>query len=372
MLHDRLPRSPTVAAASSASASAAASASASASASDPPSTSSPPPPPPFVVRRATEEDWWHISKVHCASFFPGTPGPLVPLFRLDRVLGIETGMTNEVKGLGRFACLVAVEDEGRGSGEEGEGGEKLDGENAAAPASFPLSLLPRKLRGCFESLEESATRAGVLGAICVDAQGCQLPPRKLPLRRRNPALASFVSLISPNAEPSSPPPSAVLASSSPRTPPPPSGLRAPPGTVAYLSNLAVSPHARKLGVGRALLEAAEREAWAWGCRSVALHVSQRGNAAAARLYLSSGFRAVGGALPLLDPAEEGENDKGASATTQQQKQQQRQQQLTGAPLTLMLKVAPREVVARRAREAAEARAEAEAKTASSSPSSFIH
>ena len=293
------------------------------------------------------------------------------------MLGIEAGVSNELKGRGRFACLVAVQEVGGdGEEEEKEDGEEEEGRDeeaeeaatsaaaaaaaaAPSPPPFPLSLLPRQLHGCFETLEGGATRAGVLGTVCVDAQGCQLPPRRLPQRKRSAAVATFVSLVAPNAaaaaataaggggntssSSSAPPPPPPL-------PPPSGGLRAPPGAVAYLSNLAVSPHARELGVARALLEAAEGEAWGWGARSLALHVG-RDNAAAAGLYLSSGFRAVGGALPLVDPkraAEKGGGERRPATSAQQQ--------LAGGPLTLMLKVAPREVVARRAREAAAAEA----------------
>lgn len=320
---------------------------------------------PFIVRRAIEDDWWHLSQVHCAAFFPSTPGPLVPLFRLDRVLGIEAGVSNELKRRGRFACLVAVqvadggesgdeeeEEEGEEEGrdEETEGAATSASAPSPSPLSFPLSLLPRQLHGLFETLEGGAARAGVLGTVCVDAQGCQLPPRKLPLRQRSAAVASFVSLVAPNA----PAVATSSSSSSSAPPPPPSGLRAPPGAVAYLSNLAVSPSARQLGVARALLAAAEREAWGWGARSVALHVG-RDNAAAAGLYLSSGFRAVGGALPLVDPKAAEKDGERTPVSARQQ--------LAGGPLTLMLKVAPREVVARRAREAAAAAAEAKGREA---------
>ena len=348
----------------------------------------------FVVRRATEEDWWHLSQVHCASFFPSTPKFLVPLFRLDRVLGIEAGVSSELKGRGRFACLVAVrvggeqeDEEQRGEERESEAGTREErpvdagpglwpGETsaaaaaaaAAAPSSLPLSLLPRQLRGCFEPLAEGATRAGVLGAVCVDAQWCQLPPRRL-APKRNAAVAGFVALVSPGARreeggggPAAPAPPPPPSPPPPPPPPSPPSGRAPPGAVAYLSNLAVAPRARELGVGRALLAAAEREAWGWGCRSVALHVG-RSNAAAAGLYLSSGFRAVGGALPLAaEQAATGGGGGGRGRPTAQQ-------QLAGGPLTLMLKVAPREVLReRRAREAAAA-AKSAASSSSSSPSS---
>ena len=62
--------------------------------------------------------------------------------------------------------------------------------------------------------------------------------------------------------------------------------------VAYLSNLAVAPGARRGGVGTRLLRAAEAEARSWGCRAMALHVDP-GNAAAVALYAAAGYRSVG-------------------------------------------------------------------------------
>jgi ribosomal protein S18 acetylase RimI-like enzyme len=61
--------------------------------------------------------------------------------------------------------------------------------------------------------------------------------------------------------------------------------------LAYLSNLAVSPSARRRGLGLRLVRAAEAAAAAWGCRAVALHVCPS-NAAAVALYTAAGYRAV--------------------------------------------------------------------------------
>lgn len=51
--------------------------------------------------------------------------------------------------------------------------------------------------------------------------------------------------------------------------------------MAHLSNLAVAPSAQRRGLGRRLLAAAEEQAAAWGCRSVALHVDPTNTAAVA-------------------------------------------------------------------------------------------
>lgn len=61
--------------------------------------------------------------------------------------------------------------------------------------------------------------------------------------------------------------------------------------MAYLSNLAVAPTARRLGIGRELLRRAETVALSWGCRSVALHVDSS-NRPAVELYESAGYRFV--------------------------------------------------------------------------------
>lgn len=59
--------------------------------------------------------------------------------------------------------------------------------------------------------------------------------------------------------------------------------------LAYVSNLAVAPEARRQGVGLELVRRAEATAAAWGCRAVALHVDPD-NAAAVGLYRAAGYR----------------------------------------------------------------------------------
>lgn len=61
---------------------------------------------------------------------------------------------------------------------------------------------------------------------------------------------------------------------------------------AEILNLAVLPGARRLGLGRSLLEAALKGLVGRGVQAVYLEVRQS-NAAARRLYLSLGFRPVG-------------------------------------------------------------------------------
>jgi ribosomal protein S18 acetylase RimI-like enzyme len=59
--------------------------------------------------------------------------------------------------------------------------------------------------------------------------------------------------------------------------------------VAYISNVAVAPAARRRGVARAVMAEAEALARAWGCRSAALHCNPK-NAAAWALYRALGYR----------------------------------------------------------------------------------
>jgi ribosomal protein S18 acetylase RimI-like enzyme len=61
------------------------------------------------------------------------------------------------------------------------------------------------------------------------------------------------------------------------------------GTYAYITSMAVAPHLRRCGVGRALLQAAEQQAANWEQELVALHVYEA-NAAAIRLYERHGMR----------------------------------------------------------------------------------
>lgn len=65
---------------------------------------------------------------------------------------------------------------------------------------------------------------------------------------------------------------------------------------AYASSMAVSPRARRCGVGAALLAAAETQAASWGQRQVCLHVFES-NAPALRLYTRCGM-----ARQATDPA----------------------------------------------------------------------
>lgn len=71
-----------------------------------------------------------------------------------------------------------------------------------------------------------------------------------------------------------------------------SGLRAVPGAMdADIQTIAVAPHARRLGLGRALMVAMIGEAARRGAREVFLEV-RADNPNAQRLYDSLGFRSI--------------------------------------------------------------------------------
>lgn len=59
--------------------------------------------------------------------------------------------------------------------------------------------------------------------------------------------------------------------------------------MAYLSNLAVAPAAKRRGLGTRLLQEAEDLAIQWGCRSMTLHVDP-GNTPAVELYKNAGYK----------------------------------------------------------------------------------
>jgi len=62
-------------------------------------------------------------------------------------------------------------------------------------------------------------------------------------------------------------------------------------SIGYVSNLSVSPEHRRQGLGRRLVDEAERKASDWGCAHVVLHCDAA-DTAAVQLYKSAGYRTV--------------------------------------------------------------------------------
>lgn len=223
------------------------------------------------------------------AFFPDA-GPFTPLLRLDRVMGLQTGYSNSVSTddatpvRGPFLCLVAAAGEG-----ESEGKAKDGAPRTYPRPPWPAAWLPATTWGAFG---EAATTAGpIRGAVVVDVQGGHVPPRQVRAR-------GTTRLVQR------------------------AGL-------AYVSNLAVSPAARRAGLGSALLVAAEAQAWAWGCHALALHVDAR-NDGAAGLYRRAGYRLASRG----SPAPAGTSGLGGLMGP------------AGEPLALMIKVRPRWVEAK--------------------------
>lgn len=69
---------------------------------------------------------------------------------------------------------------------------------------------------------------------------------------------------------------------------------------AYISNVAVSPTARRKGVATALMAAATDVARDWGCGTTALHVDPK-NASALGLYSSIGYKKTTAQEPVWIP-----------------------------------------------------------------------
>ena len=182
-----------------------------------------------------------MAALHCDAFYPRA-SLATPLLRLDRVLGLAQGVTNETRlARGPFACMVAV---------SADGGRVVDNDDESSHVPFLLRWLPPSLAADFAA---DPAAAGVLGCVVVDAQGGRLPPRTL---RRNGTTR-----------------------------------RVERPSIGYISNLAVAAPSRGRGVANSLLHAALDRLWEWDCRFAALHVGAA-NAGAARLYTRAGFRKV--------------------------------------------------------------------------------
>ncbi|CAD7703453.1 unnamed protein product [Ostreobium quekettii] len=199
----------------------------------------------YSVRPAQGHEVWPAADLHCSAFYPrGVPDFLVgPLLRLDRVISIIAGQQYEASGRGRFACLVAAEE---GGGWEAEGDAAAGSEGgwgkSVLGAAFP--------EGVRQGLGVPHERQGVLGVAVVDTLGQHLPsvPRVVDGRTTWQKMQG----------------------------------------VAYISNLAVSPAARRQGVGKALVVAAEAAAREWGCHIAALHCDPA-NEGASGLYAGFGY-----------------------------------------------------------------------------------
>lgn len=184
----------------------------------------------ILIREATLSDFWEVADTHCGAFLPELVFPMDAIMRLDRVLAMVGGLPLPA-GCQR-KCLVAVSDQCH------------DGPDHAA--------LIRKLvlhgPNLFEAQSQMDDRLpSVLGAITVDTLADFIPRKKSTGSRRT--------------------------------------------GIAYVSNVAVHQAARRAGIGKRLVQAAEMIASEWGCSSIALHCDKL-NLGAVALYVGAGYKAI--------------------------------------------------------------------------------
>lgn len=181
-----------------------------------------------------------MASMHCDAFYPkvSQSGFWGPLLKLDRVVAMELGTD---KRLGNFECLIALNDSENGM-EDGRQVGSIPGAGQVLDFIFRMLIPPQVLEKYVVDYE----RAGIVGAVVVDTFMEHVPSARKGRRRVN---------------------------------------------TAYLSNLAVSPLCRRMGVGSALLARAEEVAGSWGCAFMTLHVDASNNAGI-ELYRSAGYRFV--------------------------------------------------------------------------------
>lgn len=181
-----------------------------------------------------------MASMHCDAFYPqvAQSGVLGPLLKLDRVVAMELGTDRR---LGKCECLVAHFDDS-GNIPPGLQGRFTTG-NLLLDFAFHLAFPPQVL----EQYVINYQQAGIVGAVVVDTLMEHVPNGRNGRKRLK---------------------------------------------TAYLSNLAVSPSSRRMGVGKALLKRAEQTAaGSWGCTFMTLHVDSS-NSGAIQLYRSAGYRFV--------------------------------------------------------------------------------
>lgn len=181
------------------------------------------------------------------------------LLRCDRVVALQVGSEKQDQQLGQFACLVAVTEPAGGasssspSSSAGGAGADEGREEGPLPMDWLVGAAARALLppGMQQRFSGSHVAGNVWGATTLDT------------------LADFIPLKKHTAY-------GVTRFARRRG-------------IAHLANLAVVPSARRLGIGRQLLESAEALAAEWGCRSIALHVDPT-NTPAVQMYESHGYR----------------------------------------------------------------------------------
>ena len=216
------------------------------------------------IRPAETMEYWSIADCHCKAFYPYIPMESIwsSLLRLDRVVSLIVGREREdLKQQGQFLCLVAADAEAdfRDCQKPRNGSILRSIIDMIVKLSLPIQAL--------ENYGSTAGEHGIVGAVVIDTMGDHVPPRRKP----SPLSSTMSSMLSP-----------LLSFDTEE-------VRR--HHLAYISNLAVHPSARRKRIGLQLVREAEEVAATWGCRSVALHVDP-GNEAAVNLYRSLGYRFV--------------------------------------------------------------------------------
>ncbi|GFR45927.1 hypothetical protein Agub_g7387 [Astrephomene gubernaculifera] len=268
---------------------------------------------PIRIRPAREADYWPAADLHCRVFHPEETSSVswkALSMRVDRIAALQINDRVAQQGPGRCVLLLAFDRRRRRSQVRQQRLQQEGDEQSAAVAAVAAakpSALDEVLSEAEEAEEEEAqfqaaaeaaathgsphccdfpqpmfwlggglaagVRAGVgvspeavglLGVAAVDSFGDLVPPRELDWRTDGQM-----------------------------------GWYRRDG-YAYVSNLAVAPAARRRGVARALVAAAEAVAAEWGCRAVGLHCNPNKPAPWA-LYRGLGYRNSGVLEPAIMP-----------------------------------------------------------------------
>mmetsp|Transcript_7652 Transcript_7652/g.15576 ORF Transcript_7652/g.15576 Transcript_7652/m.15576 type:complete len:336 (-) Transcript_7652:478-1485(-) len=167
----------------------------------------------------------------------------------------------------RHAYLVAVHDEPTRSDQHASDESAPNFRDPNRAPVLVTAILDKYLRRIESVRQDSPTHEGsrtqenempVVGAICIDTMTEFSPPKRQPRGVPDPDWGPH---------------------------------RYERRKIGYVSNLVVRPANRRQGIGKALLDSAERQAMDWGCRSVGLHCAAD-NEGALAMYRSAGYRYV--------------------------------------------------------------------------------
>ncbi|KAG2451682.1 hypothetical protein HYH02_003462 [Chlamydomonas schloesseri] len=234
---------------------------------------------PLHIRAAELRDYWPAADLHTRVFSPDTEsdqGKALSM-RVDRIIALQINDRIAREGGGNSVLLLAFDGEAPCTPEERAAAEaafaaavqaaQTPGSPSHVPTSFPNPMwwLARPLGpGVRASLGVTAESVGLVGVAAVDSFCDLVPARELDPRRDG----AF-------------------------------GWYRRDG-YAYVSNVAVLPTARRRGVARQLMAAAEALAAEWGCKAVGLHCNPK-KTAPWSLYSGLGYRNSGVVEPWCMP-----------------------------------------------------------------------